>query len=157
MSVWIPNFWCCFLFAGGADMTKTISFEMHRYYRETNDRFDQFVLAALLAVCAYLGQTNPYARLGLNFETLHFLSLVFFVASAICAFKRIEFVIVGYRCNHDLLVAREGLDHGKAEVIIVGLELVKKRAERYYKIRNYLLFFGFGFYVLAKYWAVYAV
>ncbi len=83
------------------------NFEMYRSYSEAQDRFDNFVLAGLLAVCAYLGQGNPYAPIGLNTETVYLLSLASFVLSALFGFKRIEYMIVGYRLNYQLLDARE--------------------------------------------------
>ena len=132
------------------------SFEMHRSFREAQDRFDNFVLAALLAVCAYLGQSNPYAPFGLNTETIYFLSLVSFVSSALFGFKRIEYVIVGYRLNHQLLDALEKHDRDTVDRAGTALGEVKQKAERYYKLRNALMFVGLGVYVAAKYWAVYA-
>jgi len=132
------------------------SFDMHRSFREAQDRFDNFVLAALLAVCAYLGQSNPYAPFGLNTETVYFLSLASFVLSALFSFKRIEYVIVGYRLNHQLLDAHEKHDQDTVNEARIALETVKQKAERYYKLRNALMFVGLGVYVAAKYWAVYA-
>ena len=132
------------------------SFEMHRSFREAQDRFDNFVLAAILAVCAYLVQSNPYAPFGFNAETIYFLSLVSFVMSAVFGFKRIEFVIVGYRLNHQLLDAHEKQNRNKVDEVRIALETIKPKAERYYKLRNILIFVGLGFYVTAKYWTVYA-
>jgi hypothetical protein len=131
------------------------SFEMHRHFREANDRFDNFVLAALLAVCAYLGQSNPYAPFGLNSETIFFLSLASFVSSAFFGFKRIEYVIVGYRLNHQLLDARENNNPKQANEAISALSKAKVKAERFYKLRNVSMFVGLCFYVTAKYWVVY--
>ena len=132
------------------------SFEMHRSYSEAQDRFDNFVLAGLLAVCAYLGQSNPYAPIGLNAETVYLLSLASFVLSAIFGFKRIEYVIVGYRLNYQLLDAREKKNQDREDEARGKLEEVKPKAERYYKLRNALMFVGLSFYIAAKYWAVYA-
>jgi len=129
---------------------------MHRHFREANDRFDNFVLAALLAVCAYLGQSNPYAPFGFNSETIFFLSLLSFVSSALFGFKRIEYVIVGYRLNHQLLDARERHVSEQAEGAMSALKKTKVKTERFYKLRNVSMFVGFGFYVTAKYWEVYA-
>ncbi len=131
------------------------SFEMHRHFREANDRFDSFILAALLAICAYLGQSNPYAPLGLNSETIHFLSLASFVLAAFFGFKRIEYVIVGYRLNHQLLKAREKHDLNLADNAVAALAIIKVKTERFYNFRNVVMFIGFGLYVIAKYWAVY--
>jgi len=131
------------------------SFEMHRHFREANDRFDNFVLAALLAVCAYLGQSNPYAPFGLNSETIFFLSLASFVSSAFFGFKRIEYVIVGYRLNHQLLEARENHDLKLANDVISALNQAKVKAEKFYKLRNVSMFVGLCLYVAAKYWVVY--
>ena len=132
------------------------NFEMHRSYSEAQDRFDNFVLAGLLAVCAYLGQGNPYAPIGLNTETVYLLSLASFVLSALFGFKRIEYVIVGYRLNYQLLDAREKKNQDREDEARSKLEEVKPKAERYYKLRNALMFVGLSFYVAAKYWAVYA-
>ena len=131
------------------------SFEMHRSFRDAQDRFDNFVLGALLAVCAYLGQSNPYAPFGLNAETIYFLSLASFVLSAFFGFKRIEYVIVVYRLNHQLLDAREKQNHNLASDVSSALEEIKSKVLRFYKLRNALMFIGFGFYIAAKYWAVY--
>lgn len=131
------------------------SFEMHRSYREAQDRLDNFVLAALLTVCAYLVQSNPYAKVGLNSETIYFLSLMIFILAAYFAFKRIEYVVVGYRLNHELLDAREKQNNLQAKEAIDGLEAVRPKAERYYKLRNAAMFIGIGIYVIAKYWEVY--
>ena len=132
------------------------SFEMHRSYREAQDRFDNFILAALLAVCAYLGQSNPYAPLGFNAETIYFLSLASFVLSAFFGFKRIEYVIVGYRINHQLLESQAKQNIDMVNKTASTLKKAKQKAEHYYKWRNILMFVGLGFYVAAKYWAVYA-
>ena len=132
------------------------SFEMHRSYREAQDRFDNFVLAALLAICAYLSQSNPYAPIGFNAPTIYFLALAAFVLSALFGFKRIEYVVVGYRVNHQLLDANEKHDVETENEARSALDKIKQKVERYYKLRNALMFVGLGFYVAAKYWAVYA-
>ncbi len=132
------------------------SFEMHRFFTEAQDRFDNFVLVTLLAVCAYLAKSNPYAPLGFNTETIYFLSLALFILSAIFGFKRIEYAIVMYRLNHQLLYADEKHDQNTVNNARAALKEVIQKGERYYKLRNALMFAGLVVYVTAKYWAVYA-
>lgn len=130
--------------------------QMHRSFREASDRFDQFVLGALLAICAYLAQSNSYARIGCNAETVLFLSLLFFVASAFFGFKRIEQVIVLYRINADYLHAVETKDAVTTKQALELKPNIGEKAISYYRWRNRFMFIGLAAYVLAKYWHAYS-
>ena len=133
------------------------SFDMHRSYREAQFKFDNFVLVIILAVCAYLGQSNPYAKIGMNPETMYFLSLVALVGAAYFGFRRIEFLIIGYRVNiHNLQAAEmeeatpsDRLDAEKAFTVVA------KKVSQFYVCRNRLMLLGICLYVAAKYWEVY--
>ena len=129
---------------------------MHGAYREAQNKFDNFVLGALLAICAYLAQSNPYAPLGLNHETIFLLSLLSFILSSLFGFKRIEDVITGYRFNHILLDAGERNDINRKNEAKEKLNIIKASAESNYKLRNKLMFCGLILYVIAKYAKVYA-
>ncbi|RTB64080.1 hypothetical protein [Pseudomonas aeruginosa] len=52
------------------------------HYYKGSLNFDQFVLGATLAASAYLAQTQRYAQLGWNEETLLLLPLLVLVLSA---------------------------------------------------------------------------
>jgi hypothetical protein len=130
--------------------------EIHKTFRDASDRFDHFVLGALLAICAYLVQSNPYAKIGLNVETLYFISLAIFVCASIFGFRRIEQVIVLYRINHSLLYATENRDLSGRNSALELLPTIRDKAESNYRWRNRFMFLGLLAYISAKYWGVYA-
>ncbi len=63
------------------------------------EKLDYFILGVSLAICAYLAQTNPYGRIGLNRETFLLGSLLVFAASAVFGFLRIQSTIADVRQN----------------------------------------------------------
>lgn len=58
----------------------------------------------LVAVCGYLAQSNPYAKVSWNLPTLYLLSLLFFAAAAFCGYKRLEQTIQVLKHNVTLFV-----------------------------------------------------
>lgn len=120
-------------------------------YNEALSKLDYFILGATLAICAYLAQTNPYGKLGLNKETMLMGTLLIFAASAIAGFRRIEKGISTLRLNARIL------QHPDATVrkrMIDDMNLEGK-AHRLYQVRNALLLTGLGSYLAAKVWATY--
>src|SRR5690606_38537534 len=101
---------------------------------------------ALLAICAYLAQSNSYARIGCNAEAVLFLSLLFFVASAFFGFKRIEQVIVLYRINADYLHAVETKDAVTTKQALQLKPNIGEKAISYYRWRNRFMFIGLAAY-----------
>ena len=130
--------------------------DMYTAYREAQEKFDMYVLGAVLAICAYLGQTMPYARIGLNPESLFLVSLLLFVGSAYCGFKRMEYSIVHFRLNHQYLDALEKQDRQYAVVARSALDRNAPKVQRYYRLRNSFMLLGLVAFVAGKYWAVYA-
>jgi hypothetical protein len=146
---------------------------MQKHFREASDRFDNFVLGALLAVCAYLAQSNPYGRIGFNSQTLYFISLALFVLAAFFGFRRIEQTLTFYRFNvmsaenvTQRVLSKLGLsdlDKGLLEEakkdsekqILRGAEELKESSSLFYQRRNRVMFFGLAFYVSAQYFEVY--
>jgi hypothetical protein len=131
------------------------SLDVYKAYREAQDKFDMYVLGAVLAICAYLGQSMPYARLGINAESMFLLSLLTFVTSAYFGFRRIELMIVGYRLNHSYLDALEKRNQQEAAWCRQALDEVGPKTSSSYNWRNRLMFVGLVFFVTGKYWAVY--
>jgi hypothetical protein len=70
-------------------------------------RFDYFVLAVAIALCAYVGQTISPEKLGWSAYTMEAISVVILVASAFCGFKRIEKQVRLDALNHEILDAHE--------------------------------------------------
>lgn len=120
-------------------------------HNEAASKFDYFILGATLAACAYLAQTNPYGRIGLNEETFLLASLLIFAASAACGFKRIEATINYQRIN------ALALDHPSHEVRAKRLAKLdeKRDAQHWYKARNVMLVLGLACYLVTKVWATY--
>jgi hypothetical protein len=137
-------------------MTMERSHDMYRAYRDAQEKFDMYVLGAVLAICAYLGQSMPYAKIGFNPESVFLVSLILFVGSAYCGFKRMEHSIVHYRLNHQYLDGLEKQDHIYASEVRGALENNAARVGSYYRFRNSLMFLGLVAYVAGKYWLVYA-
>ncbi|QKL03187.1 hypothetical protein GEV39_18215 [Pseudomonas sp. NY5710] len=120
-------------------------------HNEATSKFDYFILGATLAACAYLAQTNPYERIGLNEATLLLLSLLIFAASAACGFKRIEANISYLRIN------AAALAHPNNQLRAETLQRLKKdrEAHRWYKARNVMLVLGLACYLATNVWATY--
>ncbi len=120
-------------------------------HTEAASKLDYFILGVTLAICAYLAQTNPYAQLGVNKETLLLGSLLVFAASAVCGFKRIESTIAALRMN------AAALEAPTAEIRAYCLQKLRDRREshHWYVIRNYLLIAGLFCYLATKVWDAY--
>ncbi|WP_054910408.1 MULTISPECIES: hypothetical protein [unclassified Pseudomonas] len=129
---------------------RTQSDELHTLYLEAQSRFDQFVMGATLAVCAYLAQSNPYEKLGWNLPTLYFASLLLFAAAALCGFKRIEQVVQTLRHNTDLLEAQEKGIKDKVKEARAASHRASKQTHYFYLARNTFLFLGLITYIAAK-------
>ncbi|VVN12718.1 hypothetical protein PS664_03888 [Pseudomonas fluorescens] len=120
-------------------------------HKEAANKLDYFILGATLAICAYLAQTNPYARVGINTETFLMVSLLIFATSAICGFKRIESNVTSLGLN---IVALQQTDPAYREYFIARLK-ERRAPSRYYLARNYLLMLGLVTYLATKVWAAY--
>lgn len=119
---------------------------------EASSKLDHFVLGVSLAISAYLAQTNPYAKLGLNKESFLLVSLLVFAASAVCGFKRLEGVVRTLRANALALKEEVPL---KRDLMLLATQGFSKRASLYYQARNILLLLGLLIYIATKVWASY--
>jgi hypothetical protein len=115
-------------------------------------KFDYFVVTVSLAICAYLAQTNPYGKLGLNKETFMLVSLLIFAASVVCSFIRIERLLMAISSNISALKSKStlGYDTHVAHTVSWG-----RKAKFYYRARNILLALGLACYLATKVWATY--
>ncbi len=125
--------------------------QLKMFHNEAANKFDYFILGATLAICAYLAQTNPYGRIGLNEETLLLGTLVIFACSAACGFKRIEASIRDVRMNAIALSQRDP----RAQDFFLTKLRKDRAAHRWYLLRNFLLTVGLGCYLATKVWATY--
>lgn len=120
-------------------------------HNDAASKLDYFILGVTLAICAYLAQTNPYGKIGLNKETLLLGTLFVFAFSAIFGFKRLESAIKTARLNTIAL----GFADPAATQFYVDKLKDDKTGHRYYVIRNRLLFAGLLCYVTTQVWAAY--
>lgn len=126
------------------------------YYKGTL-AFDQFILGATLAVCAYLAQTNVYDRLGWNVATLQLIPLALLGVSVVLGFKRIERSIHTLKMNGaylELCRKYQGLDFSTQ---LEEVQRVGDRAGRYYKLRNYFLLLGLLSFIAVKFFVQYDI
>lgn len=129
--------------------------DLQEIYLEALSRFDHFVMGATLAVCAYLAQSNPYDKIGLNIPTLYLISLFFFGGAAFCGFKRLEQTVQVLRFKTELFDARERSKKSIIPPLRLAADSAANKTHSYYIVRNYLLLFGFVFYIAAKVLAPY--
>ena len=129
--------------------------ELHKVYLEAASKADHFLLGAIAAACAYLAQSNPYGRVGLNPETLFLFDLVVLGVAGFFAHRRIENTVQMLKYNTSYLKAQNA---GDAEGFKAFRYLAKKYGDRTnidYKLRNILTAVGFVLYVVAKTWRAY--
>lgn len=119
------------------------------YYKGTVG-FDQFVLGATLAACAYLAQSMTYDRLGWNPSTLQLLPLLILGFSAFLGFKRIESAIQTLKLNSaylQLCADLPGVDLPGPKSVV---EAESDRSGVYYGLRNKFLMLSFVMFVAIK-------
>lgn len=121
-------------------------------HQEAASKLDYFILGVTLAICAYLAQTNPYAQLGMNKETLLLGSLAIFAASAVCGFKRLEGVVRVLKAN---TLALQETDPVRADMKLLVTQQFSDRTFAYYRARNIFLLLGVLCYTVTKVWATY--
>ncbi|MEX5586887.1 hypothetical protein [Pseudomonas urmiensis] len=129
--------------------------ELHKAYLEASSKADHFLLGAIAAACAYLAQSNPYGRIGLNPETLFLLDLVILGLAAYFAHRRIQNTVQVLKFNTTYLQAQ---NNGDAIEYHGSKMLASEYADRTsldYKLRNYFMAGGFILYVIAKVWRAY--
>lgn len=129
--------------------------ELHKIYLEASSKADHFLLGAIAAACAYLAQSNPYGKLGLNPETLFLFDLVVLGFAGYFAHRRIENTVQVLKFNATYLQAHSA---GDAVAFHGGKHLAQKYADRTsidYSFRNFLMAAGFILYVVAKVWRAY--
>lgn len=120
---------------------------------EASNKLDYFILGVSIAVCAYLGQTNPYAPVGFNEATFRLTSLLIFAGSAVCGFRRIEERTQLMLANANAL----GSTGRNREDWYRKGELRRLRMILYYRSRNRLSFLGLACYLVTKVWATYQI
>ncbi|MQU59176.1 hypothetical protein GHO26_15495 [Pseudomonas helleri] len=129
--------------------------ELHKAYLDASSKSDHFLLGAIAAACAYLAQSNPYGKIGLNPETLFLIDLIVLGLAAFFAHKRIENTIQVLKFNTTFL---QGRNDGDPVSYLGGKQLAEKYANRTvsnYTFRNLFMVLGFILYVVAKVWRAY--
>lgn len=129
----------------------------HGTYVEAQNKFDYFVLGLITAVCAYLAQSIHFAPLGLNVASTFLLSFLCFGLAAIFGFKRVEWMVVAYRANHEYLEAQEKNNIERVGLVWKEMERIAIKVAHFYKVRNIFFFLGFVFYIAAKFLGAYGI
>ena len=75
----------------------------YEHYRESEQRFEYFILGLSVALVAYVAQTTKPQRLGLSPYTIELFSILLIVASIIFGFMRVALMILAKRINHEIL------------------------------------------------------
>jgi hypothetical protein len=75
----------------------------YEHYRDSEQRFEYFILGLSVALVAYVAQTAKPQRLGLSPYTVELFSVILIVASIIFGFIRIALMILAKRVNHEIL------------------------------------------------------
>lgn len=88
-------------------MSTERSDKLHADWRASTEKFDYFVLGALGALCAFIGQGYKPAKLGFNPTSLELVALFVLVSAVIFGFRRIEKTLLVTALNQMLLHANE--------------------------------------------------
>lgn len=88
-------------------MTTDRSDKLHADWRASSEKFDYFVLGALGALCAFIGQGYKPSKLGLNPTSLELIALLALVFAVIFGFRRIEQTLLVTALNQRVLRANE--------------------------------------------------
>ena len=129
--------------------------ELHKAYLDASSKSDHFLLGAIVAACAYLAQSNPYGKIGVNPETLLLGDLFILALAGFFAHRRGENTIQVLKYNVTFLQGKSDRD---PFAYLGAKQLAEKYAERTitdYKMRNLFMALGFGLYVFAKVLATY--
>lgn len=136
---------------------KESSTDMQKIYFEADSKANHFLLGAIVAACAYLAQSNPYAPLGLNPQTLFLVDLLVLSLAAFFAYRRIENAVQVVKFNAIFLQKRETGDQVASQSAreLGGKYSYSTTIDR--RVRNALIALGFFLYVGAKVWLAYSV
>jgi hypothetical protein len=72
-------------------------------WREAAIKFDYFVTGGTAALCAFIGQTAEFGRLGVNPQTLELVALLVLVFSVAVGFARIEKLTHAFGMNYNVM------------------------------------------------------
>jgi hypothetical protein len=125
-------------------------------HHEASDKMDYFMLGAILAICAYLAQTNTYAKLDLNQQTFLLGTLLIFGLSAFFGFRRIESGLHVVKHNGDYLEKRRYIqclelkDKEGARACFHLMNEASVKTGVFYRLRNYTLVLGFVCFLVSR-------
>lgn len=119
-------------------------------HHEASDKMDYFMLGAILAICAYLAQTNTYAKICLNQQTFLLGTLLIFGVSAFFGFRRIESGLHVVKHNGDYIQCFETGDKEGARACFHLMNEESVKTGVFYRWRNYTLVAGFLCFIASK-------
>ena len=81
--------------------------KLHADLRASTEKFDYFVLGALGALCAFIGQGYRPSKIGVNPSSLELVALIFLIFAVVSGFRRIEKTLLVTALNQRELHANE--------------------------------------------------
>ena len=81
--------------------------KVYASWRDSNEKFDYFILGVICALCAFIGQGYKASQLGINSSTLELIALLTLVLAAVAGFRRIEKALLLTLINQRQLHAYE--------------------------------------------------
>lgn len=129
--------------------------ELHKIYIDASSKSDHFLLGAIVAACAYLAQSNPYALIGTNPQTLFLVSLIVLGLAGIFAHMRVEQAVQVLKFNAMYLRGQEELNMQNALEARMLADKYSTLTGISRRIRNLMMMLGFLLYVGAKLWTAY--
>lgn len=112
-------------------MSTERSDELYASWRESNEKFDYFILGIICALCAFVGQDYNAAKFGFNPSTLELIALLLLVLAAVAGFKRIEKTLSTTIVNQRQLHAYEARG-GMVESLPAGRTVINKATGQTY-------------------------
>lgn len=129
--------------------------DLHKIYIEASSKADHFLLGAIVASCAYLAQSNPYAPLGFNSQALYLASLITLGLAGVFAHKRVEQMVQVLKYNATYIQALESKDKEAASENLKLATKYSNKTGRSRHARNVLMLLGALLYIGAKLWTAY--
>lgn len=150
-------------------MSDDRSLMLFKNYHDMQVGLDKLMLGMSVAVCAYLGQTVTFGRIGLNIETGYLAVTLLFALSAVLGVLRLERTRDTAKDNMSLLEIERLIKTATAQgVDITSMQALSKsavasvqshmdRAYRHYMLRNICMLLGLLSYIALKVGAAYTI
>lgn len=115
--------------------------EAYAHWLQATEKYDYFIAGLAAALAGYVGQNLPPVRLGLNAGTVETLAVACFIASLVCAAKRIETTAHLLRLQSEGITLAEEQRQTEGDTIVIDAKTREPLspvvvAERLQKLRD---------------------